>query len=482
MPRLSPRSLLSALFSSILCMSVLFGLLISCSTPPPEHSLEPKAILQNIYPTKAHQIGQISITHQTDKMIRAPYFRPRAHNATDGPILIILPGTQRNVVGAISAFMPIAEAYGAMIIAPEFSRQDFPTGDDYTLGTTRGAANASALKNNRWRAISEYNYSIVEQLFDVARQQIDGRQTGYYLFGHSAGAQFAHRLITFLPEHRALKVVAANAGWYTLPHVNGATQGRNDSANFAFPYGLAHTPITDPSHLLRTNLSLLLSADDAADTDAGRTLRQTPEAQAQGKNRLQRGLNYFASASTAAAAMNIELNWQKYILPLARHSISEVAWSAGNILFGDKAPCRSNTDRAKWQDIVISAYNSDPAKGRAGDLNQDGIRHPQDDEFVELRNSTAQAKCLVGWSLYDQKALRHLFPHANSLAPEEKVRIFGGGAPQLDIKNERLRTLTSSSGKLSLSREGDHIRLYDQYGQLVDEVCWGSEAAKCTGK
>ena len=39
----------------------------------------------------------------------------------------------------------------------------------------------------------------------------------YYLFGHSAGAQFVHRLLLMVPDGRYAALVAANAGWYTVP-------------------------------------------------------------------------------------------------------------------------------------------------------------------------------------------------------------------------------------------------------------------------
>jgi ribulose 1,5-bisphosphate carboxylase large subunit-like protein len=44
--------------------------------------------------------------------------------------------------------------------------------------------------------------------------------TTSYLFGHSAGARYAHRMVEFVPEAKAKMVIAANSGWYTLPDLN----------------------------------------------------------------------------------------------------------------------------------------------------------------------------------------------------------------------------------------------------------------------
>ena len=43
------------------------------------------------------------------------------------------------------------------------------------------------------------------------------RRERFLLYGHSAGGQVVHRLMTFGYSRRLEKVVAANCGSYTLP-------------------------------------------------------------------------------------------------------------------------------------------------------------------------------------------------------------------------------------------------------------------------
>ena len=58
----------------------------------------------------------------------------------------------------------------------------------------------------------------------------------------------------------------------------------------------------------RGDVSLILLGE--ADTKRTENLRQTPEADAQGMNRLERGKNFFAVAQEKAAEMDVPFNWQ----------------------------------------------------------------------------------------------------------------------------------------------------------------------------
>src|SRR5262249_38531852 len=171
--------------------------------------------------------GRLSFVARDGNLLTARIYRSAGFDPAHGPIWFVMHGAGRDVDRYIRAAAPVAERYQALAIAIHFTKQAYPRGDDYTLGLSgpRG-----------WRAPGDMLYAEIEHVFDLLLGSLGGRQTGYYLFGHSAGAQFVHRLLTFLPQPRVLGAVAANAGWYTLPTAQ-------DPRVHTMPYGLIGGPV-----------------------------------------------------------------------------------------------------------------------------------------------------------------------------------------------------------------------------------------------
>ena len=75
---------------------------------------------------------------------------------------------------------------------------------------------------------------------------------GYYLYGHSAGAQFVHRHLAFIGAGgnplRVIRAVAANAGFYTVPDFQ-----------VPFPFGFGGTESVMSEEDLRNYLQVLAS-------------------------------------------------------------------------------------------------------------------------------------------------------------------------------------------------------------------------------
>lgn len=242
-------------------------------------------------------------------------YRP-ARFGPEHPVVIVMHGAARNGRAYRDVWAAHAERYGALLLAPEFSRTDFPTAREYEVGNMRD-------RERRPLPQEEWSFAIVERLFDAARRAVGSRRCGYRLFGHSAGAQFVHRMLTFLPGCRVEAAVAANAGCYTLL----------DEAE-RFPYGLGGLPPGGEGALqvLGRRLTLLLGEADS-DPEAPLLLK-TPEALRQGEHRLARGLRYYRHAEALAERMRAPFAWRLVTLAGIGHSHSAVAGEAARILLG----------------------------------------------------------------------------------------------------------------------------------------------------
>ncbi len=422
------------------------------------------------------RFGRLRFRTRDGKRLSVYIYRATGFDQKEGPIWFVMHGAKRNARRYLNAAAPVAERYRALAVVIEFSRREYPHGNDYTLAVTSdGLVDESAWQEGRWRKPKEYLYTEIERLFDAVRCSLGGRQPGYYLFGHSAGAQFTHRLLTFMPGTRVLGAVAANAGWYTLPV-------RNKGARFAIPYGLFGGPPLDLESLLAAPLTLLLGTRDTATSSSDPLLRGTPEAMAQGATRLQRGTNYFETGGRVSATIGAPFGWRLVLAPGARHRLTEVITSAGYLLFqNDKPPCQSGSETDNGA-LVINEVLADPPRGTHGDVNHDGVRSARDDEFVEIVNSGATPVCLAGWTLTDANGrLRHLFPLGRVLEPGKALVIFGGGVPTGRFGKADVQWTTSDKG-LSLTNAGDVLTLRDPDGVVVDRISWGDCASKPCAK
>lgn len=235
-------------------------------------------------------------------------FAPTQADLATAPIVIVLHGAMRDGDRYRAEWAALAQLNRFIVLAPEFARADFPTSASYNHGGVFGRDGQTPTPEARWA------FSAIEPLFSTALKLIDGRQEGYTLYGHSAGSQFAHRFLFLKPQARAKRIIAANAGWYTMPTF---------AANY--PAGLGGTAAT-PEQLraaLQKDVIVLLGEfdTDLADPD----LPSVPEAIAQGPHRLARGKFFFETAKGEAAAMGVPFGWRLRTVPFARHANGEMA-------------------------------------------------------------------------------------------------------------------------------------------------------------
>ena len=247
----------------------------------------------------------------SEKPIRVWYYSPTDRPDTL-PIVIMLHGAERNASAYLDSWIPVANLHQYVIVAPEFSKEDYAGSARYNQG------NVFSEKSQRFNDPSKWTFSVIEPLFDYVRELTNSGYPGYYLSGHSAGAQSVHRFLYFVANNRAQRVMMANAGWYTLPDQKAQ-----------FPFGLDGSPVStsDLKTVFNKEVYVVLGESDTDTTSAN--FQKGPEYNKQGANRYERGQNYFRACTQAAADMKTPFRWKLISMPGVAHSNAETAKAAG---------------------------------------------------------------------------------------------------------------------------------------------------------
>lgn len=249
-----------------------------------------------------------------DKPIRVWAYRPAGLTA-DSPITFVMHGVLRNGETYREPWIPLADRYRTLVVVPEFSLEHYRDHSTYQFGNLR-TNDGQSIEESKW------TFSAIEHLFDHLKAATGNRRERYFLFGHSAGAQFVHRLAMFKTGARIELAVAANAGSYTMPKFD-----------VKFPFGLGDSTLTEPR--LRSALSVpllvLLGERDIDPNDPH--LPKNSEAEAQGPHRLARGRNFFRAAEAEAKRLKTPLRWKLTTVPEVGHDNSKLAPIAARAMF-----------------------------------------------------------------------------------------------------------------------------------------------------
>jgi predicted esterase len=255
---------------------------------------------------------------ESEFRIKAPrgevpiYTYRSSHFGPHSPIWIILHGVGRTADDYFDVWRPFAEEHGALLLVPEFTKQQWPDSWRYALGN----ASTSKLVNLTSR---DWAFTVVQKAFATAVQMTRSHETGFHIYGHSAGAQFVHRYVMHTGGAGVKLAISANAGWYILP-----------DHEHRFPYGLRNSSISE-SNLRRafaTPMVILLGQED---TIRGANVRAVAETDAQGPHRLARGRFFFKRSAGAAHRMQAPFHWRIVEVPGAGHRNDEMAPAAARI-------------------------------------------------------------------------------------------------------------------------------------------------------
>jgi pimeloyl-ACP methyl ester carboxylesterase len=249
-----------------------------------------------------------------DRPMRVYTYKPRKCDEKC-PIQFVLHGLNRNASTYRDHWELPADNYGLVIVAPEFSQNHWKGAEGYNLGDVERQAD-----REKWA------FSAIEHLFDEVRE---GR-TEYRIFGHSAGAQFVHRMMLFRPDHRASVAVTANPGWYTMP------EWRKDRKVDAFPFSLVGARVGEPELRQALERRFVLMVGEKDDDPNHGALENSEGAKKQGAHRLERGENFFKAATTAAGELGVKMNWELMEIPDTAHSGSAMSRHAAQMMYGKR--------------------------------------------------------------------------------------------------------------------------------------------------
>jgi poly(3-hydroxybutyrate) depolymerase len=227
---------------------------------------------------------------------------------------VIMHGTGRNADEYCDDWIAWALRADRIVVCPEFTDSAWPGSRGYNLGNVFTGDDGAGSKN----AEASWAFTVVDDLQARVRKGFGLRDRKFDMWGHSAGAQFVHRMILFRPATPVRLAVAANAGWYTAPDLD-----------IDFPYGMRHPHLAFASKdiLAFTSMPLVIMRGKT-DTEVTSSLRQTPEANAQGKHRYARAGYMYDKGREA----DPNTSWALVDVDSVGHEHSEMAPPAQDLL------------------------------------------------------------------------------------------------------------------------------------------------------
>jgi hypothetical protein len=249
-------------------------------------------------------------------LVRPPmavFYHIPAGDITTMPILMSFHGADRDGNNHRDYWIDMANENGFIVIAPEFSSANYPgLGDNYLMSNIFD--NGDNPSPETFNDKNEWTFSTLDPLFDYVKAGVSGTQEKYSAWGHSGGAQFLHRFVTYLPNSNLDIAVCSNAGWYTVPETG-----------VRFPYGIGNgqLPMADLTAAFSRKLIVHLGQND--DNPNSGLRRNTIVDVQQGIHRLERGQYYFNTSQTTAQSMAVSFNWEKHELPNVGHEAQLMA-------------------------------------------------------------------------------------------------------------------------------------------------------------
>ncbi|MCP6760435.1 MAG: hypothetical protein NHB32_17220 [Fischerella sp. CENA71] len=182
-----------------------------------------------------------------------------------------------------------------ILLAPQFEQKWFPKAAGYNLGNMFTEDLNILNPRNKWA------FTEIENIFTFVKRSTQVKANNYYIYGHSAGAQFVHRMVIFMPDAHLEKAVAAEAGSYIIPDENSEYPcGLKKLTGESLPSVNLKKAFTIPmTIILGTKDNKVLSSEHDSYACAAQ----------QGNNRLARGEYFYNQVKNITHQRKEDFNW-----------------------------------------------------------------------------------------------------------------------------------------------------------------------------
>lgn len=276
-----------------------------------------------------------------ERLFKVYYHKPLQFNEQT-KVLMVIPGAGRNGDSYRDAWVEESEKYNVLILSPMYDEDQYPFEDyhfcglikDVNLGEAFSLSTNSNQVHLKEEALSfsiqtnsdEWLFNDFDKVFDMVVSANGMIQTGYDIFGHSAGGQILHRMSIFQKTTKAKKIIAANSGFYTLPDFETP-----------MPFGIKDCGLNedDLKSSFKRELILLVGEKDN-EYETGGTLLRSNTVDKQGLHRLARGRYFFQFSQNIAKVKNQDFNWTMMVVPGVGHNHRFMGDAAGRLLYEGK--------------------------------------------------------------------------------------------------------------------------------------------------
>lgn len=262
----------------------------------------------------AQQIKEATFSYWNKPDINIFYSTPELIDEKT-KIIFLIHGESRDAKKYINDWLPITKGRNVVLVAPKFS-------DDFYLEYS-----LLMISNEKGRLLKNDSMHLdnsLEILFNFFRSKFKLSTLTYRLFGHSKGSEFVQRYLLLSNDTSVDKAAMANSGFYTFV-----------DDQVSFPFGIKNMNLSNQRIEWFMRLKGGVFLNDTSTKKMDSTLIKTRKAKKQGKDRLDRGKNFFNDLTMLGVERNLPFRWRYQLVPSRTHASNEVKLAVSEFLLED---------------------------------------------------------------------------------------------------------------------------------------------------